>query len=190
MMPVSTNNCVMNRICRKIEGEFDSYIARNVSSDDFDPTIMKSGAEYTRFQYESIEAAYNEYTRRSQEYARYAKLDRIEKEDVDATKGLFIDEFRAECASIVAEQSVLCDIIVDMCYSKEGSKQFAWDMVGDTIFENLLGSNDGYVNYPVKDDDGDFEYCGVRFSVERVKIRGVFDGDCIEREGLCEGVTC
>ena len=42
-MPVGTHPCVMNKICLRFEDEFDNYFIKNISEDEFDYTIMKSG---------------------------------------------------------------------------------------------------------------------------------------------------
>ena len=47
-MSVGTGDCVMNKICRRFEQEFDGYISKHNSKIKFDYTIMKNdSAEYT-----------------------------------------------------------------------------------------------------------------------------------------------
>ena len=41
-MPVGTGDCVMNKICRRFEQEFDGYIRKHTSKIKFDYTIMKN----------------------------------------------------------------------------------------------------------------------------------------------------
>ena len=53
-MPVGNHDCVMNRICRRFEKEFDGYLGRHNADVDFDYTVMKSGIEYSRTQYNAI----------------------------------------------------------------------------------------------------------------------------------------
>lgn len=45
-------------------------------------------------------------------------------------------------------------------------------MSGDTIIDNLLSRTDGYAQFPVKDPDGDIEFCGEHFSMKKVKMKG------------------
>lgn len=57
-----------------------------------------------------------------------------------------------------------CDIVLDLCYPFEKSKQFAWDICGETILENLLEQNNRTIHYPVlAADQGTFEFGGEQF---------------------------
>lgn len=44
-MPVGTGDCVMNKICKRFEQEFDGYIRKHNSKIKFDYTIMKNASE-------------------------------------------------------------------------------------------------------------------------------------------------
>ncbi len=46
-MPIGTHDCVMNRICKRFEEEFDNYISKNCTGVHFDYSFMKSDEEYT-----------------------------------------------------------------------------------------------------------------------------------------------
>ena len=74
-MPVGVHDCVMNRICRRFEEEFDGYIGRHNSSTDFDYTIMRSGADYTPRQYSAIKRLYEEYNKRLTSYSVFADYE-------------------------------------------------------------------------------------------------------------------
>ena len=49
-MPVGDNDCVMNRICRRFDNEFASYVGRHNAGIALDYTIMKSGTAYSKEQ--------------------------------------------------------------------------------------------------------------------------------------------
>ena len=53
-MPVGVGNCIMNKICRRFEQEFDGHIGRHNASVKFDYTIMKSGNEYSTSQFYAV----------------------------------------------------------------------------------------------------------------------------------------
>lgn len=40
-MPVGINDCVMNKICRRFEREFDGYLGRHNSATEFDYTMRR-----------------------------------------------------------------------------------------------------------------------------------------------------
>ena len=179
-MPVGINDCVMNRICKRFEQEFDGYISKHSTDVEFDYNIMKSGAEYTTTQYNSIVKFYNTYNRRVQDYMQYAKKERLDEDEYAYQRLMMIQEFRSECQAVCSDKNQLCDILLDICYQREGSKQFVWDLASEEIIENLLQKNDYCINYPTIDENGVFEYCGERFSFNIKKIGGEMDECCSE----------
>ena len=179
-MPVGINDCVMNRICRRFEAEFDGYIARHGNDVEFDYNIMKSGQEYTQTQYNSIMRLYTAYNRRVQDYMQYAKKERLDEDECANQRMLMIQEFKCECQVVCSNKQQLCDILLDICYQKEGSKQFVWDLASEEIIENLLSHNNYEIAYPVRDDNGDVEFGGERFSFSIKRIGGEFDAHCAE----------
>lgn len=179
-MPVGINDCVMNRICRRFEAEFDGYIARHGNDVEFDYNIMKSGQDYTQTQYNSIMRLYTAYNRRVQDYMQYAKKERLDEDECANQRMMMIQEFKCECQVVCSNKQQLCDILLDICYQKEGSKQFVWDLASEEIIENLLSHNNYEIAYPVRDDNGDVEFGGERFSFSIKRIGGEFDEHCTE----------
>lgn len=164
-MPVGTGDCVMNRICRRFEEEFDGYIRRHNENTKFDYTIMKSGSEkYTISQFRAIKKLYETYNKQLQSYTVFAKNEKINKYDVSTELLQMNMEFRKSCDIICQNKYTLCDIILDLCYKKNSSKRFAWNMCGTEIIHNLL-KNNKTIEIPVLDKTGEFEYCGERFNV-------------------------
>jgi hypothetical protein len=171
-MPVGTNNCVMNRICRRFEEDFDGYLGRHNSGTEFDYTIMKSGAEYSRSQYNAITKLYDNYNKRLRSYAVFANYERVDEYDTFSKMLEMRQEFTQECAKVCPDRFALCDIVLDICYTKSSTKRFAWEICGDEIIENLLAKNGGVISYPTLDIDGDIYFGGNRFSIMQKKIGG------------------
>lgn len=169
-MPVGTNDCVMNQICRKFEMMFDGFNKKSSSKSDFDYSIMKSDAEYTAKQYRTIKLMYETYTKRLSNFKSFAEYERVD--DGDSALGLerIKEEFIEECDKVCPDQSVLCNIILDICYSKNITKRFAWSICGSEIIKNLLSKNGNKISYPVMCDDGEFEYGGNSFTIETKEI--------------------
>lgn len=169
-MPVGTNRCIMNKICERFEQEFDSYIGKRSSSARFDYSIMKSNIEYAPKQYSSIKKLYEDYNKRLVSYSIFADYERVDECDSYAALSLMNEEFRKECSKICPNSFALCNIILDICYTKNSTKRFAWSMCGDEIIHNLLTSNNNKISYPVLDTDGNVEFNGNTFSVETTTI--------------------
>ena len=109
-------------------------------------------------------------------------------------ESLALDEqwFLQKCLEVCNSGRVLCDILLDLCYQRSGTKEFAWDVAGYFIIANLIRRNGGRIFYPVRDAEGDIEYAGLRFSMAAADIdydrqeEVHIDGDCTEREGMGE----
>lgn len=171
-MPVGTGDCVMNKICRKIENEFDGYLRLSNDSSNFNYEIMKHNGDYCSAQYNDILSLYDEYCKRVQDHVQYVAFERIDEEENRILRAIMVDEFKRACITACSDSKQLCNIILDICYSKSSSKQFAWDICGDEIIENLLLKHDNRIYYPALDEDGDIYYGGHSFSLCSTQIGG------------------
>lgn len=170
-MPVGTNDCVMNKVCIKFENVFDRYVQKSMASTVFDFSILKSGEEYNMSHFYSISKIYKEYNKRLKEYSYQIKTERID-EDISSSKlEIMIDSFKKECLLICSNESQLCDIIVDLCYSKETSKEFCWTICSEQIIKNLLNKNNMKIKYLKKDAIGDVYFKGMKFSLVEEELK-------------------
>lgn len=169
-MPVGTNDCVMNKICRRFESEFDGYVGKHNAAIKFDYTIMRGNADYSNSQFNAIKKLYEDFNKRLRNYAVFADYERIDECDSFAEMSMMNDEFRRECIIICQNRESLCNIILDLCYTKSSTKRFAWSMCGQDIIHNLLSKNDNTISFPIIDPSGDIEYCGEKFSITSKQI--------------------
>lgn len=170
MMPVGDANCVMNRICRRFEEEFDRKEKREKGLERFDYSILKSDAEYSKKEYDAITRLYKEYGRRCVEYKIYASREKIDVDEVANQAEVMVEDFKTACMAVCSNEESLCNAVLDVCYQKNKTKQFAWDICGGTIIQNLLRKNNNTIRYLVHDTDGDTEFCGERFRVEEREV--------------------
>ena len=172
-MPVSRAVGTMNRICWRIEDEFKTTdVLPNV---EFDCSILKSDAMYTQEEYDSIKQLYDEYNKNMQLFLKQKHKNELGDDEVgfDITK--LKDVFVSECYKVCPNTEVLSNIVIDLCYSSNKNKTFAWDVAGEQIFNNVLKNNGYKIQYPIKDIDGDIEFCGNKFSLHTQKIGGELD---------------
>lgn len=171
-MPVGINPCVMNRICKRFEEEFDDCLNSKFKADsNFDYSVLKSGADYTTSQYNSILKLYKEYSQKLKEIAVICQKDRLSKEDLSFKKILITQDFKRKCFEVCSNSSTLCDIMVDMCYSRSGSKHFVWDICSHAIIKALLNKNNNIINYPVLDNEtGNINFEGNKFSIISTEV--------------------
>lgn len=164
-MPVGVAPCVMNRICKRFEEEFDGYIGKHHSKVTFDYTIMKYGEEYTASQFRDIKRLYDEYMSRVRNYMMFSEYERVDECESSSALLSMRDEFEKKCFSLCQNKFMLCDILLDICYTRNSSKKFAWSICGKDIINSLLKHNSNTISFPKLDDDGDVVYCGERYSI-------------------------
>jgi hypothetical protein len=165
-IPVGVNPCVMNRICWLIEKEFDRQDV-GFSDISFDKELIKSGIGYSQARYAEIEKIYKDYSAKMRDYMREKSNRRIvDKDDIYVKRMCSVADFSKQCYSVCPSKYELCDILVDMCYKTNASKQFVWDMCGDVIIETLLMKRDNTIAYPVADEFGDIVFNGNKYSMK------------------------
>lgn len=169
--PVGMNPCIVNRICWKFEREFDGFLKGLLEKKEFDYTILKSNVQYSKSMYESILNVYKNYLLNVKKFHQRSRTEISDDFDIILERQRFIDEFKKQCEIICSDEKKLCDIVLDICYNTDKSKQFAWDVCGDVIIKNLLEKNNYTINYPERTEfKGDFEYCGEKFIMKSAKI--------------------
>jgi hypothetical protein len=174
-LPVSRAPGTMNRICWKIEEAFQSM---DVLPDiEFDRSILKSDAYYTQEEYDAIVQLYDEYNKSMQLFLKRKKQNELGDDEVGFDVVHLKDIFLDECVRVCPDTEVLSNILVDLCYTSNKNKTFAWDVVGEQIFKNVLKNNGGIIQYPIKDEDGDIEFGGKRFILHTQEIGGDLDVD-------------
>ena len=169
LKPVTEFNCVVNRIARKVEGEFGTNNELCVPEREFDWRILRSGKGYDIADREKIKAVYKSYIgelakRKLEKQGSGYEIDDLAKREV------FNEVCRAECLSCVESESQLCDLLLDMCYGEGMNRQFVWDICGETILHNLLLRNNYLCYCPVEKEDGDLDFCGTKYGISCLEV--------------------
>ena len=173
--PVSRAPGTMNRICWSIEDSFQGKdVLPNVC---FDKNILKSDAQYDYEDYYLVQQLYQEYNNSLQVFLKGSKKNDRNKEDRDLFVSQLNAEFAIACEKVCPNEEVLANILIDVCYSSSKSKAFAWEIAGEQIFKNVLKNNGGILRYPIKDNNGDIEFCGKKFSLHTQQIGGDYDAN-------------
>lgn len=174
-MPVSRAPGVMNRICWKIEDAFEST---NVLPDaKFNYSILKSNVEYSQSEYDAIKILYDEYNKSMQLFLKGCKKNDSMKEEREMFVAQLNSNFADECHKVCSNIDVLTNILVDVCYQSNKNKSFAWEVVGEQIFQNVLKNNQYQLWFPTKNENGDIEFCGERFSMHMKQVGGDVNAD-------------
>lgn len=178
--PVFKNPSVMNKVCWKLEDEFDSLHISN-SSSEFDYKILGTGKSYKQRNFIEVKELYDKYRHRVNNYIQLSKKKRIDEDERREKRANFINKFKREAFEICNNSEDLCNIVLDICYKKSGiSKQFAWDICGSQIIKNLLTRNDNLIQYPIPDENGNIEFNGERYRMQIQRLEGEIVEDYIE----------
>lgn len=182
-MPLGVAPCTINKICWRIEELFDN--TNWIDNTEFDYSILKSDVEYSNHLFNKIKKIYERYKKETSNYMKYAKSERLKSEDRQMQKYIFKDQFKRECFQQCPNEEILCNIVLDLCYSKsKASKQFAWDICGDMIIQNLLKRNNYMITYPTLDESGNIEFNGQKFSMKTSEIKVNVDIETEENKCL------
>jgi hypothetical protein len=171
--PITDNTSTMNIICHKIEEKLQTMLVeRKTKSQTFDYSILKSeGNPYRIEDFKAVQMVYEEYRERCQEFKKNAH--KCDKYALSNARELFKENFKAKTFEMCPNRYILGNILLDMCYTNNNSKQFAWDVCGNVFVENLLKKNDFKIKYlEMVDGKGDISYNGRNF-VERFKTVNV-----------------
>lgn len=164
--PLDCSPSTVNRICWAIEEIFSDR--NNISSANFDYTMLKTQAVYEQKDFNGVKKIYDEYSKTLKSIA-----ENTEKGECDSDSAfLALNVFKETCDALCLEDDVLCNIVLDMCYTNNKSKQFAWDVCGDIIVRNLLKNNNGSIQIPVASIDGTFVFKGDMFAMQEIVVGG------------------
>ena len=174
-MPVSRAPGTMNRICWRIEDEFQTTdVLPNV---EFDYSILKSDAVYTQEEYDAIKQLYDEYNKNMQLFLKKRQKNDSFKEERNSFTIMLTEAFSDACSKVSPDKEILTNILIDVCYNSNTNKTFAWGIAGDQIFNNVLKNSGNVIQYPIKDECGDIKFCGNKFSLYTQQIGGDLDVD-------------
>ena len=171
-LPCTKNSCVMNRICFLMEKEFDKNISKIPSvKNEFDYNLLKKeNITYSKKQYNDVLKLYNDYNNKLQANSITASKQRSDSSEVSIQANLLRKEFKQALSSTIPNLDVLANIIVDIAYSKNKTKQIAWDVASKTLIKNLLEKNNGMINIIEKDINGDIEFDNERFVLNKFEF--------------------
>ena len=188
-IPVGMGDCVLNRICRRIEAEFDGFVGRVSADTAFDTELYKAGASYSQSLYYAVKKLYDEYRTRRQEYTVYAKVNAVDGDEAKFSTGIMFEEFRKECLRLCSNAEILTDILVDLWYRTKTTNALLWHAFPGELIRVLAQKNGGVICVPVRDDNGEIEFRGERYTIQTKELEG-FDGDYSERAGVDAEGAC
>lgn len=180
LLPVGDNACIVNQIAWHFENEFNSLLTKmpnlikQTYNTEFDYNILKCGVAYSNITYNKILKLYKLHNLQVNKVMQKGSEEKVDRFDNHMEYEILLNIFKSRCYEICSNREELCDIILDICYTHEKSKQFAWDICSDIMLENLLKKSGGNISFPTpSDDDYDFEYSGRKFKMITINVSEV-----------------
>jgi hypothetical protein len=172
-LPLDVSPSTMNRICWAIEDEFDGVnLFENVN---FDYTIYKSNVEYSQEDYELIKLKCDAYKQKKREINKKKFIEHDNEYESAADQIMKLNtELEESCYSICPNSQVLCEILLDICYRDGIDVSIVWILCGDEIVNKLATKSGEYI-YPEQDENGEFCYGGVKFTMKSIAHGGEVD---------------
>lgn len=158
---------VMNKISWYVENEFKNFKLPKIDNNDF-IELLKTSKGYKKSHYNKIVPLYDDYIKAIKKTKNDSLLNNSKSSEVNAHKETLFNSLKDRLLTICSNREELCNIVIDMCYKKNGSsKHFAWAMCGDQIIQNLLAKSNKTFSYPIMTDEEkhDFEYKGYKFKM-------------------------
>lgn len=159
---------VMNKVCHYMESRCQDikFKLKNNSNQDYIKLYMNNTIEITNEKIKVMTDKYNEYMKR-----KNSKEEKGEKDTVSFDS--YCNNLRDEMFEISIDKSEVATLAVYVCYilNPNKPKDFAWDICGDGIVENIMNNTNGQIiNIPRLNKNGDIKYLGKNYSVESVGI--------------------
>ena len=176
-LPLDRSKSTMNKICWAIENEFDNVdLFKDV---EFDYSILQNGTEYSPETYEIVKHICKTYKPSLQLAKKHAAVpsDCSDEDDSWESVDIILQNLVENLHSHCPNEEELCEILIDLCYKNNISKQIIWKTCEDTIIQRLLKSHDYKMTYPRKNNNGEFWCQGVRYSMEEISVK---DGEVCE----------
>lgn len=172
-MPLSNNPCIINKIAKKVEDEFDKIFAYSRKNKDFDYSIYQYsnvGEKATPTQIKNICKIYEEYKNinKTNKLRKYCN----DKEEVMNDNVVVYEEMSKSLSEVIIDNKVLVNTLIDLAYNKNKiSKSFAWILGGDEILRCMLSKNNNEISFPIRDKNGDVDFGGEKFKMIKKVLR-------------------
>lgn len=178
-LPVIDTDCVMNKICKYIEG-VDFQIKKKVrSSQDFDYRILLGNnfilnkSLYNEIK-EELERTFKEWEAKKAEAKSRSNLKKVFTVDEDKVrfeKDVEANLLKNKLLEICSNEEKLANHLIYYFYEDRpsNSKNTLWALAGRQIYENLKSKVNSYY-FPIKNKNGSLKFLYENYSIEKIDI--------------------
>ena len=167
--PISSYPSTMNRICWALEKAFDGILPA-LKDNGFDKSILLTDKKVQKSLLEQLEQLYKDYITELRNINAMGNTS-LSKQEKALKKERLIEINREKITELtLGDKEKGCNGLIQILYDKPISKQFCWDMYGDYIVKKLLNDNNNEINVPIKDKNGEIEWNGEKYSLEKMEV--------------------
>ena len=174
--PVFTqDNSTQHRLCKATERALaDIKYYENVEDNR---TILKNKINVIEEKVEEMKdkvlGLYNIYTNSVK--AVHAKQMAFKKEDTILIKQRAIEELRDNFMLDMLEvcegnKALAINVLIDVLYDNDKATSILWELFSEELIENIISNKGRTMQIPVRDENGEHEYMGMRFKVVTTTI--------------------
>ena len=164
-LPITDNDSIMNRICHKLEDEFEDLSYHVKNGEDFDKSILMTKKSIKRSLVKDVLAVYEEYKAEIYGIMKTGSAKLNYDEDKEMRRKMLEDKYEEKLYSVCNNAEDLANILISELYDTSNSKQFIWSMLGNYLIEKLLKDNNYEIRYPIEDENGSIEWNGTKYSI-------------------------
>lgn len=169
----------MNRLCKDLEKWSDSQrYSAGVRNAKFDYHIMiDDSIQYDEKKQTQINKIYVDFCKTMQKLLQeqnYIKkygdssLSKYDAQNFTINWGYYYDIYRNKCREVSNDEKELANMAVRACYEfhpQKNNTKFLWRVAAQGILQNIKQVS---IALPYKDDNGQYEYLGMRYSLKTI----------------------
>lgn len=169
--PVLDTQSTMNRICHYMESSIKEIKSHRTQQDIgvINNVLIDPSRDVLVEYIPMIEECLSDYKRLRKDI-RDDVSDGSMSQFFDYGYKLYCKEVRKKIYSIIDNQTDIINLVITVCYKTkiQENKDFAWDVFGKDIFEQVKRHKQEHVYIPIADEDGDILYLGNKYSKKEV----------------------
>ncbi|KOS61580.1 hypothetical protein FJQ98_16620 [Lysinibacillus agricola] len=173
--PVIESDCVMNKICKRIESvdfEIKKLLKLDEWFDDYE-SFMNKDIKFNQDTYKKVKKKYSEFNSmiRNEMNNTQVSVKTTYDESVAQDINIVRERLKVELLGVCNNEKELMNYVIHMiCVdNKTSNKDIMWSLFGDEIVDNLK-SNKDYLYLPIQDEDGEIEYLNKKYTVRKVEL--------------------
>ena len=170
--PVNVSPSVINKIAWHIEKHFAQKDLFRI--EEFDISKFKDpNIEYSQRMYNKVAELREEYKNALQTTIRSDRRKYVDQETQAIINKILLDNFKEQTIETCGDIDVATNVLVDVCYSDNKSKDLLWELCSEQLIRNLIKNGYDIIRFPIQDKDGDIEFKGIKFKMEEVDANGI-----------------